>query len=103
MAEPSAGLLSPRSVARFSSPYVNRVVEAVAEDHFAFVLHNCAAKLAHLSAIPEAGAKIIHFGAPMDLPTALAKVPKDIARSRVTETSIWKAGSLKQPRAQNGA
>jgi uroporphyrinogen decarboxylase len=78
MAEPSAGLLSPRSVATFSSPYVKRVVEAVADDHFAFVLHNCAAKLPHLPAILEAGAKVLHFGAPMDLPTALSKVRKDI-------------------------
>ena len=78
MAEPSAGLLSPRSVATFSSPYVRQVVEAVADDHFAFVLHNCAAKLPHLPAILEAGAKLFHFGAPMDLPAALGKVPKDV-------------------------
>jgi uroporphyrinogen decarboxylase len=78
MAEPSAGLLSPRSVATFSSPYVKRVVEAVADDYFAFVLHNCAAKLPHLPAILEAGARIFHFGAPMDLPTALGKVPRDV-------------------------
>jgi uroporphyrinogen decarboxylase len=78
MAEPSAGLLSPRAVAMFSSPYVKRVVDAVAEDRFAFVLHNCAAKLPHLPAILESGAKVFHFGAPMDLPAALAKVPKDV-------------------------
>jgi uroporphyrinogen decarboxylase len=78
MAEPSAGLLSPRSVATFSSPYVKRVVEAVADDHFAFVLHNCAAKLPHLPAILEAGARLFHFGAPMDLPAALARVPTDV-------------------------
>jgi uroporphyrinogen decarboxylase len=78
MAEPSAGLMSPRSVAAFSSPYVKRVLEAVADDHFAFVLHNCAAKLPHLPAILEAGVKVLHFGAPMDVPTALGEVPKDI-------------------------
>jgi uroporphyrinogen decarboxylase len=78
MAEPSAGLLSPRSIATFSSPYVKQVVAAVADDHFAFVLHNCAAKLPHLPAILEASAKVFHFGAPMDLPAALGKVPKDI-------------------------
>jgi uroporphyrinogen decarboxylase len=78
MAEPSAGLLSPRAVAAFSSPYVKQVVNAVADDSFAFVLHNCAAKLPHLPAILEAGAKIFHFGAPMDLPSALSRIPKDI-------------------------
>jgi uroporphyrinogen decarboxylase len=50
----------------------------VADDHFAFVLHNCAAKLPHLPAILEAGAKVFHFGAPMDLPVALDRVPKDV-------------------------
>jgi uroporphyrinogen decarboxylase len=78
MAEPSAGLLSPRSVATFSSPYVKQILEAVADDAFAFVLHNCAAKLPHLPAILESGAKVFHFGAPMDLPAALRKVPGDI-------------------------
>ena len=78
MAEPGAGLLSPKSLAEFSSPYIRRIVSAVVDGRFELILHNCAAKLVHLPATIESGAKILHFGAPMDLPAALAKVPNDV-------------------------
>ena len=74
MAEPAAGLLSPRSLAHYSAPYVRRIVEAVQSEDFAVVLHNCGARLAHLSKMLESGAGIYHFGAPMDLVAALAQV-----------------------------
>ena len=41
MAEPTAGLLSPRGLARFSSPYVKRILEAVEGPGFEIILHNC--------------------------------------------------------------
>jgi len=74
MAEPSAGLLSPRSLARFSAAYVQRIVEAVQTADCAVILHNCGAKLVHLPKVLESGAEIYHFGAPMDLPAALKTV-----------------------------
>ena len=73
VAEPAAGLLSPRGLARFSTPFLSRIVEAAQDESFAIVLHNCGAKLVHLDRILEAGADICHFGAPMDLPAALAR------------------------------
>ncbi len=74
VAEPAAGLLSPGGLSRFSTPFVKRIVEAVQDPTFAIVLHNCGAKLVHLDKILEAGAEMYHFGAPMDLPAALARV-----------------------------
>jgi uroporphyrinogen decarboxylase len=74
MAEPSAGLLSPAAVATFSSCPVRRIVESTPRDTFSFVLHNCAARLVHLPSILGAGARTLHFGAPMDLPVALRQV-----------------------------
>jgi uroporphyrinogen decarboxylase len=74
MAEPAAGLLSPRGLARFSAPFVKRVVDATQDPSFAVVLHNCGAKIVHLDRILESGAEIYHFGVPMDLPAALARV-----------------------------
>ncbi len=38
------------------------------------VLHNCAARAVHLPALLESGATVFHFGAPMDLASALEKV-----------------------------
>jgi len=78
MAEPTAGLLSPRGLATFSSAYVRQVVEAVDDARFNVILHNCAAKLIHLDSVLQAGARVFHFGAPMDLPAALAKAPADV-------------------------
>ncbi len=73
VAEPAAGLLSPRGLARFSTPFLRRIVEAAQDECFAIVLHNCGAKIVHLDRILESGADICHFGAPMDLPAALAR------------------------------
>jgi len=78
MAEPTAGLLSPRALAEFSSAYVKQIVAAVDDDAFTLVLHNCAAKLVHLPAVLTAGARMFHFGAPMNLPAALAQAPADV-------------------------
>jgi uroporphyrinogen decarboxylase len=78
MAEPAAGLLSPRSMVAHSSGYIKSIAAAVADGHFALILHNCAARLLHLPAILETGLTTFHFGAPMDLPAALAKVAPDV-------------------------
>lgn len=78
MAEPAAGLLSPRSLAAFSSAHIKQVAGALEDGHFALVLHNCAAKLLHLPAILESGVKSFHFGAPMDIAAALGRVPADV-------------------------
>jgi uroporphyrinogen decarboxylase len=78
MAEPAAGLLSPRGVSTFSSAYIKRIADDLNDPSFTLLLHNCAAKLLHLSAIRETGLKTFHFGAPMDLVGALRQVPPDV-------------------------
>lgn len=74
MAEPAAGLLSPRGMAKVATPYARRIVDAVQTEDFAMVLHNCGARNVHLTQVLASGAEICHFGAPMDLPAALAEV-----------------------------
>lgn len=41
IAEPATGLLSPAQCDEFSSQYVKRIVEAVQDDYFLVILHNC--------------------------------------------------------------
>lgn len=77
MAEPAAGLLSPKGVVEFSSAYVKRIIQAAGRDGFEVILHNCGARPIHLPAILEAGARIYHFGKVMDIAGALGKVPAD--------------------------
>jgi uroporphyrinogen decarboxylase len=78
MAEPAAGLLSPRSLSQFSSAYVKQIGSALADGRFAIILHNCAARLIHLPAVLESGLNSFHFGAPMDMAAALDRVPADV-------------------------
>jgi uroporphyrinogen decarboxylase len=78
MAEPAAGLLSPRGLGKFSAPFVRRIVEAVHTEDFSLILHNCGARLVHLPKVLESGADMYHFGAPMDIAAALAQVDDQI-------------------------
>ena len=78
MAEPAAGLLSPRGLSVFSSAYIREIADAIPGRDFTIVLHNCGAKLLHLTAILETGLKSFHFGALMDLPAALSKVGPEV-------------------------
>lgn len=78
MAEPAAGLLSPRMMKEFSCAYIRQLVEALPSPTFALIYHNCAAKLMHLPVLWETGVQTFHFGAPMDLPAALQQAPEGI-------------------------
>ena len=90
MAEPAAGLLSPRGLSSFSSAYVRSIAAEVNDPTFTIVLHNCAAKLLHLPAIRETGLKTFHFGAPMDLAGALKQAPPDtVICGNLDPTSVF--------------
>lgn len=78
MAEPTAGLLSPRALGQYSSPFVKRIVDEVNDRNFQVILHNCAAKLMHLPFVLQSGATALHFGAPMDIRGALQQAPSDV-------------------------
>lgn len=74
IAEPAAGLMSPRALAKFSAPYVRQIVDALQNPEFTIIYHNCGAKLVHLKEILNDGAAIHHFGKPMDILTALEQI-----------------------------
>lgn len=78
MAEPAAGLLSPRMMKEFSCAYIRRLADSLPCPTFALIYHNCAAKLMHLPVLWETGLQTFHFGAPMDLPAALAQSPPGV-------------------------
>ena len=94
MAEPAAGLLSPRGLSRFSSAFIRQIIEAAQTDSFTIILHNCGAQIAHLPKILESGAEVLHFGAPMDIEKALTQVGGDvILAGNLDPTSIFFSGS----------
>lgn len=99
MAEPAAGLLSPRGLARFSAPFVRRIIESVQTEDFTVILHNCGAKLVHLPKVLESGAEIYHFGAPMDLLAALQQVEgRAILAGNLDPTAVFHSGTPEEVR-----
>jgi len=95
MAEPAAGLLSPRGLGKFSAPFIRRIVESVQTENFSVVLHNCGARLVHLPKILESGAEIYHFGAPMDMAAALEQVNGEVILcGNLDPTGVFFSGTV---------
>lgn len=78
MAEPLAGLLSPAQEAEFSAPFVKAIIDAVQDDHFIVIYHNCGPNVPHMTdSLYANGAAAYHFGDAIDLVTMLEKMPAD--------------------------
>jgi len=78
IAEPAAGLLSPKSLAIFSSNYIREINEKLCDDTFTLILHNCGARKNHIDAMLKSGCDFFHFGAPMDIHQVLEIINNDI-------------------------
>ncbi len=101
MAEPAAGLLSPRALGRFSAAYVKRIADAAQSENFTLVYHNCGAKLPHLPKILEGSAEIYHFGAPMDIISALQQVDgRVILAGNLDPTAVFHSGTAEHVRQE---
>ena len=73
ISEPSAGLLSPIAVSKFSSVFIKQLVQSLDSPIFRVIYHNCGARVNHLDSIFETEASIFHFGEPMDILIALQR------------------------------
>lgn len=97
MAEPAAGLLSPRGLGTFSSFYIKRIFDSTQTKDFTIILHNCGAKIVHLPKILESGAEIFHFGSPMDLSQALEITDRNIILAgNLDPTSVFFNGTVEE-------
>ena len=77
IAEPAAGLLSPGLIAEFSTPYVKQIRDAVEDDSFMILYHNCGNAVPLLDNIKEIGAAGYSFGNAIDIEEALKVMPAD--------------------------
>lgn len=78
MAEPLSGLLSPDQEVEFSAPYVKEIVEAVQDDEFAVVYHNCGPNTPLMTESFYAnGSSAYHFGDAIEMLEMLEKMPAD--------------------------
>ena len=78
LAEPAAGLVSNDDCLQYSSTYVRKIVEAVQDDSFSIVLHNCGNTGHCTKAMLSSGASALHFGNKADMVEALETCPSDL-------------------------
>lgn len=92
MAEPLAGLLSPSLAEEFSADYVKQIVDAVQDDNFIVVYHNCGnCVIPQIDSILSTGAPVLHFGNAIDMAEMMEKIPAD----KVAMGNVDPAGQLK--------
>lgn len=101
LAEPVAGLLSPALAEEFSGPYVKRIVDAVQDDSFLVVYHNCGGStIQQIDSILATGAGAYHFGNAIDMAEMMAHIPPDtVAMGNVDPAGEFRNGTPQSIRA----
>lgn len=104
MAEPAAGLLSDDDCRRFSSVYVRQIVEAVQDDTFLVVLHNCGNTGHCTGAMVASGAGAYHFGNKIRMTDALEICPSDaLVMGNLDPVGVFKLGTPDEVKAETFA
>lgn len=95
MAEPLAGLLSPDLAEEFSEPYVKAVFDAVKNDEFAVIYHNCGdCTIFQIESILRTNASAYHFGNAIKMSEMMSHIPSNvIAMGNVDPTTQFKNGT----------
>ena len=97
IAEPAAGLLSNEDCSTYSSCYIKKIVEAVQDETFMVVLHNCGNTGNCTLAMLEAGAMAYHFGNKIDIVEALKICPADVlVMGNIDPVGVMKLASPKE-------
>lgn len=78
MAEPAAGLVSNDDCYTYSSTYVKKIIDAVQDDTFKVILHNCGNTGHCTDAMVRSGASAIHVGNRADMVEVLKACPTDL-------------------------
>ena len=78
IAEPAAGLLSNDDCLKFATPYLKKIIEAVQDESFIVVLHNCGNMGQCTQAMVATGAKGYHFGNKIDMVEVIKGCPSDV-------------------------
>ena len=75
IAEPAAGLLSPEMCQTFAADYLQKIIQAVQDEKFTVILHNCGKTEKQIPALLSTGAAALHLGNAVDLAAILPQVP----------------------------
>jgi uroporphyrinogen decarboxylase len=78
IAEPAAGLLDESLCEALSSAYIKQLTNALQDDHFTIILHNCGNTGHVTKSMINTGARALHFGNRINMTHVLHEVPSDI-------------------------
>ena len=78
IAEPAAGLVSNEDCLKYSTHYVKQMIDAVQDETFLVILHNCGNTGHCTEAMIASGANGLHFGNKINMADALADCPENI-------------------------
>ena len=95
MAEPAAGMLSPALIGEFSSPYANKIREAIETPECVYIYHNCGnSTLTLTKEILATGASVFHFGNAIDIAEMLKLIPSDkLVMGNVSPSEQFREGT----------
>ncbi len=97
IAEPAAGLLSPDWCEEFSSRFVKKIVDAVQDEEFMVILHNCGNTKKQVTSLVGTGAWGLHFGNAVNMTDILPQIPKDrLAFGNIDPSGAFKNGTAVQ-------
>jgi uroporphyrinogen decarboxylase len=104
IAEPTAGLVSPRQCDEFSSRYVSRIVAEVQDENFMVVLHNCGNTKKLVPSMLSTGAEGFHFGNAVNMTDILPQIPEHIlAFGNLDPATVFKQGTPEEIRNRTTA
>ena len=94
IAEPVAGLLSPELCESFSSKYVARIVDALQDDTFLVILHNCGQTLPLLSSLEGTAAAGLSLGNACTIADALPQLKSStLVLGNIDPVSVLQRGT----------
>ncbi len=92
LAEPLAGMLSPALSEEFSCAYVKKIVDAVQDENFVVIYHNCGNSTVYMiDNILKVGASAYHFGNAIKMSDMLPHIPAD----KIVMGNVDPAGQLR--------
>ncbi len=99
IAEPTAGLLSPVLCTEFSSTYIKSIVDALQDENFIIVLHNCGHTVQQVDSMLSTGCKAYHFGNAVDMMEILPQIPADVvAMGNIDPSNVFRIGTIESVR-----
>ena len=101
LAEPLAGVVSPAQEKEYSAPYIKQIVDAVQDENFLVIYHNCG-NYAYLmtESIRSNGCLAFHFGDSVDMAQILEKMgPEYLVMGNISPSGEFRNGTPQTMRA----